>query len=72
MFDALIEFIARLVWGFLVEVIFYSVLYPIGWLMLKAVTFGQYPPPPPREHNRDVVAAIPIVLAAIAITLALS
>lgn len=72
MLDALIEFIARLVWGFLVEVIFYSVFYPIGRFMLKAVTFGQNPPPPPHEHNRDLVAGLPIVVAAIAITLAYS
>jgi hypothetical protein len=41
MFDALIEVIA---W-FMVEVVFYTILYAIGWGMLKAVTFGHYPPP---------------------------
>jgi hypothetical protein len=72
MIDALAEFIARFVGGFLVEVIFYSVFYPLGWLMLKIVTFGRYPPPSPQQHNRDLVAGFPLVVIAVGVTLAYS
>ena len=72
MLETLLEFIARFVGGFLVEVIFYSVLYPIGWLMLKAITFGRYPPPAPLRHNRELVACLPLVAMLFGITIAFS
>lgn len=72
MLDALLELIVRLIGQFLLEVVFYGLFYPVGWLMLKILTFGQYPPPTPNSHNREFVAIFPVVPILIAVTLAFS
>lgn len=72
MLDALAELLLRSVGGFLVDVVVYSVFYPIGWLMLTVVTLGRYPPPPPATHNREFVAGIPLVALLVGITIAFS
>lgn len=64
MLDTLIELTAR----FLVEVVFYTVLYGVGWIMFKAVTLGRYPPPPPQKHNEELVALFPIAILFIGLT----
>lgn len=68
MLDALFELIAR----FLVEFIFFTVLYGIGWIMLKIVTFGRYPPRPPKKHNEELVALLPLAILFAVITFAFS
>jgi hypothetical protein len=70
MLEALLEFIARWAGRFLLNVVFYSVLYPIGWLMLKVVTLGHYPPR--YSHSREFVAIIPLVALAVGITFTFS
>ncbi len=68
MLDALFEGIA----SFLVKFVFYTVLYGIGWFMLKALTLGRYPPTRPARHNRDFVALFPIATLFVGLTLAYS
>lgn len=68
MLDALLEWIAR----FLVEFAFYTVLYGIGWLMLKSLTLGQYPPAPPVRHNKELVALFPVASLFLGLTFAYS
>ncbi|HEX5804650.1 MAG TPA: hypothetical protein VFY24_16670 [Azospira sp.] len=66
MLNALFELIAK----FLVELLFYTVLYGVGWAMLKMVTLGRYPPPPPQKHNEELVALLPVATLFVGITLA--
>lgn len=68
MLEALFEFLAR----FVVEFVFYTVLYGIGWLMLRSITLGRYPPPRPQKHNQEVVALFPVATFFVGLTLALS
>ena len=66
MLDARIELIVR----FVVEFLFFTVLYGIGWGMLKVITLGRYPPRPPEKHNEQLVALFPVATFFVAITLA--
>ncbi len=68
MLDTLFELIAK----FLIEVVFYTVLYGVGWVMLKAITVGRYPPPPPQKHNEKLVALFPIATLFVGLTFAFS
>ncbi len=68
MLDALLEFIAK----FLVEIVFYTVLYGIGWVMLRAITLGRYPPAHPQKHNDQLVALFPVAALFIGLTVAFS
>ena len=68
MLEALAELVAR----FVVEFLFYTVFYGIGWVMLKTVTLGRYPPSQPAKHNEELVALFPIATIFVGLTLALS
>ncbi|MDP3539017.1 MAG: hypothetical protein Q8S26_10005 [Azonexus sp.] len=68
MLEALFELVAR----FVVEFLFYTVFYGIGWAMLKTVTLGRYPPPQPAKHNEELVALFPIATLFVGLTLAFS
>jgi hypothetical protein len=72
MLDGLVEAAARSIGSFIIEFVFYSIFYRIGWVMLKVLTLGQYPSRAPAAHNRELVAALPIVAGMAAITIALS
>ncbi|CAL92957.1 hypothetical protein [Azoarcus olearius] len=54
----------------LLEFLFHTVLYGAGWLMLRALTLGRYPPPRPIEHNHDLVALLPLVTVLVTIAFA--
>lgn len=56
MLDGLFELLAK----FVVEIVFYTVLYGIGWVMLKTITLGRYPPPRVVKHNQELVALFPV------------
>lgn len=56
MLDALFEIVGRI----LVEFLFYTVSYWVGWLMLKVITLGHYPPQKPARHSEELVAIFPI------------
>lgn len=68
MLEALFELVAR----FLIEFLFYTVLYGVGWVMLKAITFGNYPPPRPHKHNQELVALLPVATLFVGLTFAFS
>lgn len=68
MLNALFELMAK----FLVELIFYTVLYAVGWGMLKVITLGRYPPLAPEKHNEELVALLPVATLFVGITLAFS
>lgn len=65
--DALLEgigrFIANFIFGTILELIFY---WP-GWLMLRLVTFGKYPPAQREKHNRAGVAWFGLIVIVIGI-----
>lgn len=69
---AVLEALAELVARFVVEFLFYTVFYGIGWVMLKTVTFGRYPPPRPEKHNEELVALFPLAALFVGFTLAFS
>jgi hypothetical protein len=62
--------ISKTRWG--LELFFEVVLWPFirlifywpGWLLLKVLTFGRYPPKRPIAHDRDAVALFAIVTLA--------
>lgn len=68
MLDGLFELLAR----FVVEFVFYTLLYGIGWLMLKAITLGHFPPAAPKKHNQELVALFPLATLFVGLTLAYS
>ena len=68
MLEALFEIVAR----FLVEFLFYTVLYGVGWIMLKAITLGSYPPPRPQKHSQELVALLPVATLFVGLTFAFS
>ena len=59
--DWLIEYVVYRVLGGVVETLFY---WP-GWLLLKLLTIGRYPPKQAVAHNRFAVALFAIVVLAI-------
>jgi hypothetical protein len=52
----------------LVEYIYCRLFYWPGWLILRVLTFGKYPPSQSVEHNRYFVAGIPLVALLVAVT----
>ena len=63
--DWLIELLVYRVLGGIIQMIFY---WP-GWLILKIISFGNYPPRQTIEHNRFAVAVsaivVPLLVAAV-------
>jgi hypothetical protein len=75
MLDAIVEALARFVlwvFGTLILDIVTMVFYPIGWLMLKILTFGRYPPPCAPQRTKEIIALLPLVCGLVWITVALS
>jgi hypothetical protein len=69
MLDAVFDFLVRVVGG----VIFHAVFYWPGWLMLRVLTFGRYPPAGPDRHNEAFVAVMgfALILCVVGIPLSL-
>ena len=59
---------AELITDFLVEYVYYRLFYWPGWLILRVLTLGKYPPPQTEPHNRIFVASIPLLVVLAAIT----
>jgi hypothetical protein len=66
MLDAIVEPLVR----FVVDFLFFTVLYAIGWVMLRVITLGRYPPRPTEKHNEQLVALFPVATLFVAITFA--
>ena len=59
--DAIVEAIGNVI----IDYVLPRVLYWPGWVILKIITFGRYPPPQSQPHNREYVAAFFLVLLGI-------
>ena len=64
----MIEAILEPIFLFLIEALVRLLYWP-GWLILRIVTFGRYPPGPSESHNKYFVAGIPLVAASLAVVL---
>lgn len=68
MLDLLAEGLFRVLWAFLGEVVFCKLLYWPGWIILRILTLGRYPPEQTRSHNRYFVGGISLIVALIGVT----
>lgn len=55
--DAIVEVVARAIGEFIADVVLVGIFYWPGWLFLRILTFGRYPPPQSQPHNREFVGA---------------
>jgi len=69
MLDAVAEFLFRTVGAFLLELLIITIGYWPGWLILRILTLGVYPPPRPTPHNEYFVGAIPYITFLVWLTL---
>ena len=60
--DAIAEIVLRVVGNFIAEVLFVGIFYWPGWLVLRVVTLGGYPPIQAHPHNREFVAMVAVVV----------
>lgn len=69
MVEEALQVAARAVWETVLEPLLMAVFYWPGWLSLRIVTFGRYPPARGVPHNRMAVAtfglAVPIALVSL-------
>ena len=56
--DALIEGALRIAGEFFMEVIFVRIFYWPGWLILRTLTLGRYPPRRSNPHSEEFVATM--------------
>lgn len=68
--EGLFRGLFRFIGQFIVEVIAEIVLHKTGWLFLRLVTLGRYPPPDPRPYAEGFVIAAGIVVWAVIAALA--
>jgi len=54
--DAIAEVVVRAVGWLIVDVILTNIFYWPGWLFLKVLTLGRYPPSSSTPHKREFVA----------------
>ena len=66
--DAIAEVVLRVVGNFIVEVLFVGIFYWPGWLVLRVVTLGRYPPVQSCAHNREFVAMVAVVVLLVGVT----
>ncbi|WP_334188266.1 hypothetical protein [Noviherbaspirillum sp.] len=55
--DSIAEVVLKAVGQFLIEVVLVGVFYWPGWLILRTLTFGRYPPKRPHPHSEEFVGA---------------
>lgn len=55
--DTITEIVVRAVVHVVVEILFVGVFYWPGWLVLRILTFGRYPPNSV-PHNKELVAVV--------------
>lgn len=65
--DAIAEFVVRVVGSFIVEVVFIGIFYWPGWLLLRAITFGRYPPDKSQPHSKEFVAGVGFIAVVVAV-----
>ena len=69
MIDAVTEFLFRTIGQVVLETLFYRFFYWPGWLILRVITFGKYPPLQSEPHNRYFVSGIPLIMLLVGITI---
>lgn len=55
--DSIAEVVLKAVGHFLVEVVLVGIFYWPGWLFLRTLTFGRYPPKRTHPHSEEFVGA---------------
>lgn len=68
-FDAIAEFVVRTVGPMILEVVFVPVFYWPGWLVLRVVTLGRYPPVRGMKDEREFVAVIGFAALLLGVTI---
>jgi hypothetical protein len=66
--DTIAELAGRAVAHVVIELLFVGIFYWPGWLILRVVTIGRYPPPQTQPHNREFVAGIAFAVFIAAVT----
>ena len=61
--DAIAEVFVRVVIRVFVEILFVGLFYWPGWLTLRILTVGRYPPGSSNPHNREFVALVGFAMA---------
>jgi hypothetical protein len=56
--DALAEIAIRVAGQIVIEVLLVGIFYWPGWLILRVVTIGRYPPQQSQPHSREFVAMV--------------
>jgi hypothetical protein len=59
--DAIFEVVVRIIVEFVVEVLFVGVFYWPGWIILRVLTLGRYPPSQSYKHNREFVSTVTLI-----------
>lgn len=67
-FDTLAEIAIRVAGQFVIEVLFIGIFYWPGWLILRVITVGRYPPQQSQPHSREFVAMVAFVVFLVCIT----
>jgi len=49
--------------------LFVGVFYWPGWVVLRSLTLGRYPPPQSQPHNREFVAIVAFAVLVAGVTL---
>lgn len=70
--DAVVEVLVRGFGQVVAEFVMLRLLYWPGWLILRVLTLGYYPPAPDKAHNRYLVAVVPLIALFIALTFSFS
>ena len=65
--DTIAEFVVRVVGSFIVEVVFVGIFYWPGWLLLRVITFGRYPPGKSQPHSKEFVAGVGLAAILVAV-----
>jgi hypothetical protein len=68
----MLDVVVEGVFWFVREVILQAVFYWPGWIVLRALTFGRYPPSRGGEHNRAFVAVLGLAFCICLICIPLS
>ncbi|ARU31586.1 hypothetical protein CAP31_07740 [Sulfuriferula sp. AH1] len=67
--DAIAEIVIRVIGQFVAEVLFVGIFYWPGWVILRVLTLGRYPPPQEHPHNREFVAIVAFAALLVGLTL---
>lgn len=67
--EMVLQAIAEFITDVLLEYVYCRLFYWPGWLILRVLTLGGYPPVQSKPHNRYLVAGVPFIVLLIAVTL---